>query len=33
VEQVQDGEEIDLLFYNGTIGAHVHGIRSSLQTT
>jgi exodeoxyribonuclease VII large subunit len=33
VEQIQDGEEIDLLFYNGTIGAHVHGIRSSLQTT
>jgi len=33
VDQVEEGEIIDLLFYNGTIGAHVDGIRSSLQTT
>ena len=33
VEDISLGENIDLIFYNGTIGAHVDGVRSSLQET
>ena len=33
VEDISLGENLDLIFYNGTIGAHVDGVRSSLQET
>ncbi|MBM3196594.1 MAG: exodeoxyribonuclease VII large subunit [Chlamydiae bacterium] len=33
VEDISLGENINLIFYNGTIGAHVDGVRSSLQET
>ncbi|MFZ4773430.1 MAG: exodeoxyribonuclease VII large subunit [Chlamydiia bacterium] len=31
VENISKGDEVELLFHNGIIGAHVDGIRSSLQ--
>lgn len=33
VDDVVVGDAVEFIFHNGTIGAHVDGIRSSLQTT
>jgi exodeoxyribonuclease VII large subunit len=33
VDEIAVGDAVEFIFHNGTIGAHVDGIRSSLQTT
>ena len=33
VEEIAVGDAVEFIFHNGTIGAHVDGIRSSLQAT